>query len=155
MLSLQQGHAADSCLADSLQDFHGLFSRAALQPLSPQRILLLRIVLCHMQHVMEYLIIKICHSCLLNLSAYQGLYVGWFFILVNLFVLPDTELQRLCLILSSMSFINTWNGIILHGTSLALCYQLIFIFCYLRLVFIKLVTKPSKRYSAKSMFCCA
>lgn len=42
-----------------LEDFHVLFSRAALQPLSPQRILLLRIVLCHMQHFMFYLSLRL------------------------------------------------------------------------------------------------
>lgn len=84
--------------------------------------------------------VKTCDSCLPNLSAYQSLFVGWFFILVYLFLLQfwcQTKPVRLRLNMSCVSFINTWSDIILHGTSLAICCQFIFTFCYLRPVFIK------------------
>lgn len=84
------------------EDFCVLFSRATLQPLGPQYVLLLRIVLCHSEHFMFYLslrlVILVCLIFqLVKVFMWDGFSSGLAISPPTL--VSDTKLMRLCLIL--------------------------------------------------------
>lgn len=102
MLSLQQGHTADSCLSDSPRGFLCPFQQSYTPATRPPAHPLLRIVLCHSEHFMFYLslrlVILVCLIFqLVKVFMWDGFSSGLAISPPTL--VSDTKLMRLCLIL--------------------------------------------------------